>query len=386
MAALPTAVHPLARAAGRFYRPQLDGLRFMAFFAVFVAHTTGGAGELIGAWGGISLRAGVYGVDLFFLLSAYLVTELLLREGDLTASESPNDPKNRINLRAFWLRRILRIWPLYYTFLFTAPWLFPLLGREDTADAAYLAAYAFFVGNWACAARGFPKSPIGPLWSVSIEEQFYVAWPLLIRWIPRFRLVYLFGGMIGVAFLTRWVQYHSGTRYPGTWCSTLSRLDPLALGGLIALLLHGRERVLGLGLRLGLLISGLASWILVSRYAYIDNQQSAAAVVLGLFMVGIGSSAMLLGALGTETILGRFFGNRLIVYLGRISYGLYVFHGLSIAVIDRFGPSGREFSSLAIRKGFAMALTILLAAVSYRWIERPFLRLKDRFTVVASRP
>ncbi len=102
-------------------------------------------------------------VDLFFALSSYLITELLIRE---------HRPTGTLNIRAFYARRVLRIWPLYFFALFLAA---PSLPRE------YLAGFALLSGNWMCALAGFPASPFALLWSVSIEEQFYLAWPWVVR-------------------------------------------------------------------------------------------------------------------------------------------------------------------------------------------------------------
>ena len=116
-------------------------------------------------------RAGALGVDLFFALSAYLITGLLLRERRSSGA---------IDVRAFYVRRILRIWPLYYfTLLILVPAMSILPGER--MPWRHFLAFGLFSGNWACAAWGYPPSSFSLLWSVSIEEQFYLAWPWLVR-------------------------------------------------------------------------------------------------------------------------------------------------------------------------------------------------------------
>jgi peptidoglycan/LPS O-acetylase OafA/YrhL len=117
-------------------------------------------------------EGGAFGLDLFFALSSYLITTLLLREYANRGSFS---------VRAFYVRRALRIWPLYFTFLALTVFVIPLIIPAERFGLIYIVSFALFVGNWACAVKGIPFSVAGPLWSISVEEQFYIAWPLLLR-------------------------------------------------------------------------------------------------------------------------------------------------------------------------------------------------------------
>lgn len=115
--------------------------------------------------------AGGFGVCLFFLLSAYLITELLQRERARTGT---------IHVRSFYIRRILRIWPLYFFFLLLGSAL-GLIVHSWRISAARIFAFVFLAGNWYVAAVGFGKNPIFPLWSISLEEQFYLVWPWVAK-------------------------------------------------------------------------------------------------------------------------------------------------------------------------------------------------------------
>jgi peptidoglycan/LPS O-acetylase OafA/YrhL len=291
-------------------------------------------------------RAGALGVDLFFALSAFLITELLLREQRATGT---------LNIRAFYARRILRIWPLYF---FALAVLAPAMQLSDPADrlpAGYTAAFALLSGNWACAWAGYPSSSFSLLWSVSIEEQFYLAWPWLVRRnLARLRVIAW--AMIAVAWITRLVLLDA--QHPAVWCNTLARLDPIAAG----ILLAGRETQFSAPRR-GLLIGGGALGMLTIGAI---GDHAGPAALWSYPLAALSSAAILRG------VLGLMLRQPAIEYLGKISFGLYVFHVAALRI------AGSAVMGLA--------LTVLAAALSYRFLEAPFLRWKGRLARVESRP
>lgn len=333
----------------RFYRPELDILRFGAFLLVFLNHAFphsatayfGVPSVMASALAAVA-RAGALGVDLFFTLSAYLITELLLSERRGTGA---------IDIRAFYIRRILRIWPLYYfALLLMVPAISMLPGEH--MPRAYLLAFGLFGGNWACAAWGYPLSSFALLWSVSIEEQFYLTWPWLLRLSER-RLPLIACGMLAVATGTRVILVLRDVQHPGIWCNTLARLDPIAGGALLACFLHGT--LPGLSGHARMLWIGAGTMLLVGAGAAGGNEGWTALVTYPL--AALASTAIIFGTLGCRVRAGA--------YLGKISYGLYVFHGAAL----RLSPSPL----------FALPLTVAIAALSHRFLESPFLRLKYRF-------
>jgi peptidoglycan/LPS O-acetylase OafA/YrhL len=210
-------VEAVNTAAPRFYIPQLDGLRFFAFLGVFVSHASNANGELPTGgvewyhaewWGRSALLAGALGVELFFVLSSYLITSLLVREGDANG---------RIDVPAFWMRRVLRIWPLYFAFVFVYALLGGLTGRT-------LAAFSVFAGNWAFAAWGDDPGLAGVLWSVSVEEQFYLAWPLVLAVLPRRFLRLASLGFVTMAVVARYASFASGASVFTVWLNTFAHL------------------------------------------------------------------------------------------------------------------------------------------------------------------
>ncbi len=360
-------------AKSKFYQPELDGLRFFAFLAVFLSHcfsldpahyAQAGMPLSVAKWIARALASGGNGVPLFFILSSYLITELLLRE---------YEKRGKIDVKAFYMRRILRIWPLYFAFLLVVFVLVPHYSVYGIRPLT-LAALFLFAGNWITIYDGFASHSLaGPLWSVSVEEQFYLVWPLLISWVGPRRLKTVAIALIVIAMIIRGVMDVSGRfTMAAVWCNTFAWLDSIAAGALLAVALRGRTPSFGVLLRVALLLTGVALWVISARgYGYLPLRN-----LFHFPFIIVGSLSMMLGALGSLWL-----ANPVLVYLGRISYGLYVLHPIGMAVAAFLFP---EFTLLYAATG--LVVTILCAAVSYRFLEAPFLRLKKRFTYIDSQP
>ena len=364
-----------------FYRPELDALRFFAFFGVFLFHFSHPA-EFYGEHGiplqmafaaNSVMRAGVFGVDLFFVLSAYLITELLLREKNECGT---------LDVRAFYMRRILRIWPLYFFYIGLA--LIPAFNPNHVFTWRYAAAFLLLAGNWSIIAYGWPiHSIIGPLWTVSIEEQFYLLWPPLVRALSRERIIVAAIGMLSISNVIRvaMIALHGGTN--SVWCNTLGRLDPIAAGILVAATLRGGLPNLRLATRLGLLFFGTLALALVANYWRIHEPERLEWIptLVGFPVVALSCTLVMMSVLGISVRLPRS-----LLYLGKISYGLYVYHALGNLLSNKIIPVHATFIQLALRPTLALGFTVLLASVSYAVLEKPFLNLKKRFTHINSRP
>ena len=358
----------------RLYIPQLDGLRFCAFLMVFLPHATRAvAHHPTGLvhwyhrewWERSVLLAGGFGVEVFFVLSSYLITTLLLREADA---------RGRIDVPAFWLRRVLRIWPLYLGVLFAYALLVGVPRR-------LLVAFALFAGNWGMAAWPGMPAPLYPLWSVSVEEQFYLAWPLILSVVPRRRLRVAAGILIAVAVVTarrtvrlgrqrlgRLVEHREpGRRDRRRRAGRARRPAPPGARGAPG----ARRRV---GLRTGRLrghgeqlpAPAGAGW----RRAVCQSWRLGCWASLAFLGAALACGGLLIATLAAE---GSWLSHPVLVYLGRISYGLYVYHGLALALTD----------SWVWPVASAFAVTLVAAAVSSRVYELPFLRLKRRFERVS---
>jgi len=372
---LPPAI---AHAPRRFYQPELDGLRFYAFLGVFVYHTLPERPAfyrslhlpLPSLWAAVA-RSGASGVDLFFTLSAFLITALLLRERRQTGG---------ISLRLFYIRRILRIWPLYFAVLAVAVVLAHTIPGQSL-PWYYVVGYLLFVGNWINVAFGHPLSVCGPLWTVSIEEQFYLVWPVLMKMLERRGMIIAAAVAFLLATLSQIGVVLAGLSKGYIYYGSFSRSGSLALGILLALF---ADRLPGLtrGMRGLLLAAGLAGWIGSSGWLIDQPGSLDMRAVLGRLVASVGAVAILYAGLGSRSRLVR---SEWVVRLGKISYGLYMLHFIGLlVVIDLLHP--RWGWTLLATKALGLALTVLLAWASYRWVESPFLRLKDRFATVLSRP
>jgi peptidoglycan/LPS O-acetylase OafA/YrhL len=375
---LSDVVPAKAQQQRRFYRPELDGLRFYAFLGVFVFHSLpsqpafyhGLHLPLPSLWGAV-VKSGASGVDLFFALSAFLITSLLLRERHETGG---------ISLRLFYIRRILRIWPLYFLVVALGVVLAHTMANQPL-PWYYVAGYLLFVGNWVHAVFGAPKSICSPLWTVSIEEQFYLIWPLLMKTLERRGMIIAASVTLLLATLSRVGFVLAGASGGYLYYGSTSRCDSLALGILLALFAD-RLPKLKWGMRFLLLAGGLLGWIVSSAWLIEQPGKVSMRWVVGRLLVSLASGAILYACLNSRS---KLVGGGWVVRLGKISYGLYMLHLVGILImLSLFHPIW-GWKVLAI-KALGLVMTVVLGFMSYRWVESPFLRLKDRFATVLSRP
>lgn len=361
----------------RFYVPELDGLRFLAFLFVFCSHALPSTetwwkdqGVTAPKYLIAAVKAGAFGVDLFFVLSSFLITELLLRERETTGE---------LNIKAFWIRRALRIWPLQMVFLAIA-YLCNLTVPEPAVTLSTTACFLLFVGNWRCAIFGYPPSVIAPLWSISLEEQFYLVWPLFVSRlsIKAIKLSAIGLVIIGEGFRAMVASCNFG--HPMIWCSTFSRLDSIGAGILLALYLRRAESSEQLQAPGWLKIAILGAtwttcWLLPEALWPLENQ-GVARVLLGYPAVSLGATIFIYLGMSCRPLR-----TPILVHLGKISYGLYVTHSFAIF-------AARQLLGLTAIPSILVAfiINLMLAEVSYRLLETPFLSLKERFTSVLSRP
>ncbi len=365
-----------ASSAPAFYSPQLDGLRFLAALSVYIHH-----GPMVD-WGPMRLvhTNGWLGVDLFLCISAFLLTTLLRLEYESTGT---------INIGHFLLRRGLRIWPLYLTFsslMCLLAWLWwKMPGR---LVAAWWLSHVSFTNNVMASLRGFSTIPCtGHLWTISLEEQIYFVLPFFLLSIFASKTLRRSGLQSALILIVILLLARSGLYLydaPLSFICVLPlRADSFITGFIAALIVHDAgpwqrwlERPwLLLGGGLALLSSALFFPVINSQTTY---------QIFGYLLIALGCGLLLLAS-QSPAVARSPLASRPMRYLGKISYGLYVFHfiGLTIgtAVARRLGT---ENAALVLLLGFGF--TLVLSALSYRILEKPFLRLKERFSRVASRP
>jgi peptidoglycan/LPS O-acetylase OafA/YrhL len=361
----------------RFYRPELDVLRLVAFLLVFMRHSPFGGSRLLN----LAHDAGASGVGVFFLLSAYLITELLEREDSRTGS---------IHLGSFYVRRMLRIWPLYFAVL-AADFLLQHFLHPGLFTAARLAAFVFLIGNWYTTVHGMINTLSLPLWSISVEEQFYLLWPSVRKYLGRsgsmiFSIAILIFAFIALAFA--WHVFNHQTL--GLWNSFI-QFQFFSTGALLALILKGRTPRFHPATRVLLLVLSAAGLIAAQFFFETSGHsipQRYELQVAGYALQNLACMVLFLSFLGEE----RIGAHRFLVYLGKISYGLYVFHLGAIHAIEFLDVYLTSHASSSFRPSAvvdiptSLALTILIASLSYRYFEAPILRYKKRFERIRTRP
>ena len=384
-------------AARRYYRPELDAVRFLAFMLVFLHHTLPRSEDprVEGLLKGnapilyASANACGFGLSLFFTLSAFLICELLLRERGAVGT---------VHIKQFYIRRILRIWPLYYLGL-TLGVVFALLFGGQQGDWARFGWYTIFLGAWSSVILGWIQNPVAPLWSISVEEQFYLFAPWIVNFFNRKSLYAFCAALILVA--NGWLFYlgRALASENRVWCNSFIQFECFAAGILLCLFLRGRAPSLTLWQRLALLAGAWSCWFtacygLDCLMANSGENPGSWPLIGGFALAALGSVLVLVAFLGVNP---KFLPGWAI-YLGRISFGLYVYHDFAIHITKRI-PFGHLrviqaipsyplrvclYTGLSI--GLPLGLTFVAAALSYRYFETPFLKMKKRHSVIESQP
>ncbi|MBO9672175.1 MAG: acyltransferase [Sphingobacteriaceae bacterium] len=373
----------------RYYKPELDVLRFCAFLCVFFVHRLDLAPVDTGKyfWAYHLSLLGNYGVPLFFFLSSFLITELLQRE-DMHFG--------KIDVKSFYLRRILRIWPLYFTFFFVMVLLTHTTAVFSSAipPKAQLA-FTFFAGNWYITFNEWQSYCINPLWSVSVEEQLYILLPLILLFTGKKGTVAFSILSILAAYIT--IVYYAQkptSGFNGQWTNSFVQFQFFAAGILLSIFLKGRMPKWNAVVRIGLFIAGMVCWLIASMVCKVTadapHLNTVTQSVIGWLLILIGVTSMFLSFYGASS---KYMPGTL-VYLGRISYGMYIFHitiyWIIYVIFKNELAAFSKILGLAEWKntiGFIMAfsITVLLASLSYRYFEKPFLKLKKRYTLIPSR-
>ncbi|MFT4015875.1 MAG: acyltransferase [Agriterribacter sp.] len=373
----------------KIYFKNLHGFRFLAAALVIFSHI-----ELFKLRVGLNnywhniffFEAGGLGVDFFFVLSGFLITTLLLKEIEKTGT---------ISLYKFYMRRIFRIWPLYYLIIVLCYFIIPLIpafyiqGYSEKLAENFLDKFVYsvlFMPNVALSVfREIPYA--APLWSVGVEEQFYFFWPLLILFSSnKFRSIALFI----LAFIAVKVAL--------IICNRLQILDLNQFSKIKDLVVATRMECMGIG--------ALGAWLIYSKkkIGEILKHNIALYVALLLLPVAVILSGKLYethhivysllfliiitnGAVNPKTPIQL--ESKLFLFLGNISYGLYLWHciciGFLINVLLKTGYFSVEsiWLNIVLYMG-SFALSVLVAWLSYAFYETPFLRIKSRFSIIIS--
>jgi peptidoglycan/LPS O-acetylase OafA/YrhL len=314
------------------------------------------------------------------VLSGFLITGILL---DTRGAKGA--------WRSFYMRRVLRIFPLYYAALFVAFVVLPPVIGHRLPVASHAAWYVFYLQNWSNAIvvqgdnRGFTH-----FWSLAVEEQFYLVWPIVVFALSRRSFVRVALGLVVLAPLLRVLLLVRGASLEWAYQGTFARMDALALGGLAAALMRDEQRCTRWLPRLQRLTWTLGIALLVVVVASRGfARQEALAQTVGYSVVALYFAALVLWAVASAAAggkLGRALEARWLRVLGKYSYGIYVLHvpladALRSKLVLDFSTGG-ELHRAVMRLGFTalcLGLVLVAAMISYHAFEARFLRLKRYF-------
>ena len=371
------------------YFPGLNGIRFIAAFLVILDHI-----ELLKGYMGIptlwnepfSAHLGNIGVTIFFVLSGFLITYLLLSEKSITD----------IKIAAFYIRRILRIWPLYYLIIilgfFILPYI-PLFNIPHYATPPESFPWPTFLTYGTLLANfGFiycsPIAFAGILWSVAVEEQFYLVWPIIVKYVKsplRFFIVLLI-----FYFVLKIVSFFPGlgiqAYLPHSFYHWLdrTRISCMIIGGIGAYLLFTQAKFplrwtysrANQFLQMGIFILVLSNILSSSLFNFFKNEFFAVNIILLILNIAANPNTLI----RMENVFFHF--------LGKISYGLYVYHLIIAAMVIKGISNWEASNSLSpLLSGLIIIiittlLTILISHLSYRYFESYFLRIKNQYSII----
>ena len=361
----------------------LDGVRGIAILGVLLAHSVNmvswvlphtlqdrvnGTAEL-----------GSFGVDLFFVLSGFLITGILL-----------DNKESDHYFRNFYAKRFLRLFPVYYSYLLFTGWVLPVVIRMAHSTLDYYKGswwwYLLYVSNWK-PGNGAHDAWLGQFWSLAVEEQFYIVWPSVVLLLSRRHLAWLCGILVAVAFTLRCIWASEGVYWNEIYRLTVTRFDTIALGALVAIAIRSSwaKRLLERwAVPVGLV--SLTSFCGVAIYARSFSWTTEPIQTVGSLTAGCAMAALIAYcAISQRGAIIRVLRSKFLTAYGKYSYGIYVYHPLVLTAASipelrllRYKPTLGIFIALPI---FLLSQIVLFSVAKLSWnhFESPILRYKARF-------
>lgn len=355
------------------YFEHLDGLRALAAFAVIffhlslhLAYPNTSVLQIFRTLSSLRGQGGGIGVSFFFVLSGFLITYLMF-------SESVKN--GRLQVRDFYLRRFLRIWPAYYLTLLVGFIIYPLFANNPSAESANWVWYGLFLTNFDHLQHGFPSTPmLAVQWSVAVEEQFYLFWGLFfsVAWAWK-GFLWMLMGLLGASVVFYALQTNPDAQY----FHSLSCLRYLVFGALLAYAcFYQPERVKQMLKKVGYW-GNLSLYLLYAAFVWFGKTMQGGEY-LGQFVPMLFFGYVIVEQNYSEVSfykIGRF---KLLTWLGKISYGLYLYHMIAIFAVLQIFPKNPDW--VLLQWGLIVLLTVAMSHFSFHYLEAYFLRLKHRFS------
>ena len=321
---------------------------------------------------------GELGVILFFVLSGFLITYLLLAEEKKT---------NTISIKDFYIRRVLRIWPLYFLLVVVCFFIFPLFSFFNISDSLLysfgikLTLFLLFLPNLAETLFGIVTPYGAQAWSIGVEEQFYLIWPILMKKIKNKE--HLFYSIIGGYLFIKIIVF-SLISLSVQWADLLDKvwhflyitsIDSMAIGGLFALYLFRKDKILPFFFNKAVQIINIITLCTLIGFGvtipFIHFEFYS--ILFGILILNLAGNP--------EAVISL--ENKIFNYLGKISYGLYIYHAIAI-IFSIKALIFLRLNNLFLQYFCSIVITILLAGLSYKFYESYFINLKVKFSKIVS--
>jgi peptidoglycan/LPS O-acetylase OafA/YrhL len=359
------------------YMIQLDGLRAVAIGLVIFSHYT----DVILPLAGFDHFLGATGVTLFFVLSGFLITQILI------GNREKQEQSNGFIIRQFYIRRFLRIFPLYYFVILLGVQLDIPTSRE------HILPLVTYLPNWLLGTEGNNLRFYSHLWSLGVEEQFYIFFPLFFLLVSRKHMKTLFISLMIVAIISRVVvifwEYYLNQQDLTNWVAhriTPCCLDPFGIGAMLAFLRFYYPERTREWLKKAILPVLSLLFLGIACFLWAANQHntfiSLSNIIFNRTLISL-ASVWIIGVASFSDFKGfqgKFLENRMIVYIGKISYGIYVYHFIIPYFFTSYAPFGSNALNLITSRILYVVLSLLIASVSWFLFEKPINDLKRYFS------
>lgn len=367
----------------RIFFPNLDGLRFICFLSVFLFHSFSTDNEAIKNAFLYKLIKdyiagnGNLGVNFFFVLSGFLITYLLIAEKEIF---------RKIDIKSFYARRALRIWPLFYFCVFFGFVIFPVIKSffgQPVAETANWPYYLFFLNNIDYIKNFSDSSVLAILWSIAVEEQFYLVWPLIVYITPAKHYLKVF---VAIILASACFRYAVAQDYFVAEYHTFSCISDMTIGGIFATLVRYNQQfknwVTNLSrFNIGILYVMVLVLVLFRSSIFFINDVTHA---LEKICISLVFGMVILEQNYSERSFFKMSNFKIVSKLGTYTYGLYCLHMIAILIISvllkNAGLNKNVYQVIFLEGGLSLLLTITLAYISYTYYESWFLKFKNKFS------